>query len=86
VFKATRTSIKQTIRNIGMAQAYGVYSVSQTLTGEQWLDRVAEAENMESKALELIAEGEAIIAGTGDYSTQSRIGWAVDQLKALFED
>lgn len=86
MFTATTASIKAKVRNIGVMEAYGVVSTHQTLTGVQWLDRVAEAENMEETARELIAEGEAIIASTGDWSTQSRIQWAVDTLKGLFED
>jgi hypothetical protein len=86
MFKATREEIKQTVRNIGIAQAYGVVSISDTNTAVSFLSMVAEAENMEERALELIASAQATYNTSYDMRTQSRMTTAIRKLEALFED
>lgn len=84
MFKATVEEINAKINNYGVMQAYGVVSISQTNTAVSYLSMVAKADNMEAKALELIASAEDTFNQSYDLSTQSRMQTAIKELKSLF--
>lgn len=84
MFKATVAEINAKINNYGVMQAYGVVSVSQTNTAVSFLSMVAKADDMEAKALELIASAEATYNTSYDMGTQSRMQTAIKELKSLF--
>jgi predicted translin family RNA/ssDNA-binding protein len=85
MFKATRESIEAQVRNIGIAQAYGVVSLSQTNTGVMYLSAIAKADDMEAEALKALESLKATLNSTGDWSTQSRMSTAIEYVEALFE-
>ena len=85
MFKATAQEINAKVSNFGIQQAYGVVSVSHTCTAVSSLAIVAKADDMEAKALQLIADLKKDVTFSYDPSTQGRMNFAIRELEALFD-
>ena len=84
MFKATQSSIKANIQSIGEMQQWGVIGLNESFLAVNFLKAVAEADDMEAKAVELRNEVAASLATATDPRTITRLTFTQRELNNLF--